>query len=227
MSGGKLFAVVVAAGSSSRMGFDKLSACLAGHSVLWHSLRAFQDCGDVEGILLVARESGKWPDGISRAEFSKIEQIVGGGEDRRASVLAGLRAAGRDAGMVAVHDAARPLVLPDTISACYRLALQEGAAVCATPAVDTLHRADASGILTKAIPREGVWKMQTPQIFPHPELLKIYEEEMAAGRTSTDEAGAALVRGLRVAVLPVGEPNFKITHPSDLDLARAVLEGRG
>ena len=140
-----LSAIIVAAGSSQRVGFDKLFAVIAGEPVIAHAIRAFERADCVSEIVLVAREQQH--DEIrkifSGAGFKKIRAIVPGGEHRQDSVLAGLDRIDRDAKYVAVHDAARPLITPGQIGRAFEQCCIHGAAALAQPVNDTLKRADA------------------------------------------------------------------------------------
>ena len=221
-----LSALIVAAGSSQRMGFDKLFADLAGRPVVAWSVAAFQACPDVDDILLVTRPE-KAADFRSLAEregWTKLRAILPGGAQRHESVWNGLQAIPADpARFVAVHDGARPLVTPDMISRCLALAREEGAACCAAPISDTLKRADANGHISGSVDRLNLWAMQTPQAFRHDLLLTAYRQVIDAGLLVTDETSALERMGKPVALLNSGDFNLKITYPQDLELARHLL----
>ena len=137
-------AVIVAAGSSRRAGFDKLAAPLAGLPVLRRSVDAFVAAG-AAAVVVVCPES-RWEEtGLATAEFPVPVSRVDGGAERQDSVAAGLAALPVGTRMVAVHDGARPLITPEGIRACLAAAEKTGAATCAHPVVDTLKRADAEG----------------------------------------------------------------------------------
>ena len=137
-------AVIVAAGSSRRAGFDKLAAPLAGLPVLRRSVDAFVAAG-AAAVVVVCPESRWVETGLSTAEFPVPVSRVDGGAERQDSVAAGLAALPEGTRMVAVHDGARPLITPEGIRACLAAAEKTGAATCAHPVVDTLKRADAEG----------------------------------------------------------------------------------
>jgi len=213
--------LVVAAGSSSRMGFDKMTAPLQGRPVVEWSLRAFQQCSEItHGVLVCA------PDRIAEfqklaAPYPKFQHIVAGGSERSASVLNGLRALAPFApGYVAVHDAARPLVTPALITHILAAARIHQAASAAQRVSDTLHRGDAQGVLLETVPREGVFAMQTPQAAGFDILLTALQAHQAG---STDEVSALIASGIHPVVILNDQPNFKITYPQDLALAEALL----
>jgi 2-C-methyl-D-erythritol 4-phosphate cytidylyltransferase len=228
-----LHAVIVAAGSSRRMGFDKLFADLGGRPVVAWSVSAFQACEDVGGIVIVA-PAGKEPalrELARRWQWTKLRAIVAGGAQRHLSVWNGLQSVAgatpeRDA-FVAVQDGARPLVTPGMISRCLAAARASGAACCASPVSDTLKRADADGRITGSVDRANLWAMQTPQIFRLADLQRAYQGVLEAGLTITDEASAMEQMRQPVTLVNSGDFNWKITYPEDLELARHLLAMRG
>lgn len=215
--------MIVAAGSARRMGFDKVGAVLAGRPVLEHSLGAFERCGEVGRIVLVADAARVDSEAALREKFPKLTAVVAGGAERALSVLNGLEALGREECFVAVHDAARPLVTPEAISGCFALAREFGGAVCAEPCADTLHRSDDAGRLVETVPRENLWRMQTPQIFSLGELLTACADMTANGEFPTDEAAAMLRAGKTVRVYETPHRNFKLTFPGDFAMAEKIL----
>lgn len=224
-------AVIVAAGKSRRIGFDKLAAPLAGMPVLCHSVHAFAEAG-AQRIIVVCPEE-RWETLRPWEQAGTVPvQRVDGGELRQDSVLAGLRALPQDTQWVAVHDAARPLVTPRGILTCLAAAQQAGAAACAHPMVDTLKRADGGGLtLPESVSRDNLWGMETPQIFRVELLLRAYDRVCERGALVTDEVSALEQLGVATRLVQIG-PNMKITLPGDLELAelfcyyRAQLEKR-
>lgn len=215
-------AVIVAAGSSRRAGFDKLAAPLAGLPVLCRSVQAFAAAGVGCAVLVCPQE--RW-DALRPWEHAGDMPLlrVDGGARRQDSVRAGLAALPQEAGWVAVHDAARPLITPAGIRACLAVARQSGAAACAHPVVDTLKRADAAArTLPEPVSREGLWGMETPQIFRADLLTRAYERVEAEGAEITDEVSALERLGIPTSLVQVG-PNMKITLPGDLELAELLF----
>lgn len=218
-------AIIVAAGSSRRMGFNKLLAPLAGVPVLRRSLVAFHDCAEVDEILVIASEEAaavvrQWQ---TQCGLGKLRHILPGGAERHLSVWAGLRACAAETDIVAVHDGARPLISPVQISRCIAAARELGAAACARPLTETVKRADASGRITGSLDREGVWIMETPQVFHRALLIRAYELVMREQRLVTDEVSAVQHLGSPVHVVKNNSPNPKITFPEDLALAEKML----
>lgn len=218
-------AVIVAAGSSRRAGFDKLAAPLAGLPVLRRSVDAFVAAGAATVIVVCPAE--RWTEtGLADAAFPIPVIRVDGGKERQDSVFAGLAALPAGLDFVAVHDGARPLITPEGIEKCLAAAQKTGAAACAHPVVDTLKRANAEGYAqTEKVSRENLWGMETPQIFFIPLLREAYETVKAQGLTVTDEVSAVEVLGTPTALVQVG-PNMKITLPGDLELAELIFNAR-
>jgi 2-C-methyl-D-erythritol 4-phosphate cytidylyltransferase len=215
-------AILVAAGSSARMGFDKLTAPLCGRSILEWSLRAFQDCPAIDRAVLVCAPQRVAEFTALAAAYPKFRDIVAGGAERSASVLHGLQAlASNPPDFVAVHDAARPLVTPALIQKVLAAAEIHRAASAAHPVTDSLHRADATGALAETITRANLFAMQTPQVARHDLLLAALEAHHAG---ATDEVSALIANGINPVPVLHGEPNFKITFPSDLTLAGFFLQ---
>lgn len=218
-------AVIVAAGSSRRAGFDKLAAPLAGVPVLRRSVDAFVAAG--AAAVVVVCQPARWAEtGLASASFPVPVSRVDGGAERQNSVAAGLAALPAGTRMVAVHDGARPLITPEGIRACLAAAEETGAAACAHPVVDTLKRADAAGLaLPEKVSRENLWGMETPQIFRLELLQRAYAHVAEAGLVVTDEVSAVETLGVATRLVQ-GGANLKITLPGDLELAELIWNHR-
>ena len=213
-------AILVAAGSSRRMGFDKLASPLAGIPVLRRTLDAFLAAESVAEIIVVCPEE-RWQ--LIAGKFSKPVSRVVGGANRQDSVAAGLAALSESAHLVAVHDGARPLVSPEDINRCVAAAAEHRAAALARRVTETLKRSDAGDFSEEAISRERLWFMETPQVFDVSLLREAYQAVVSRGLTVTDEVSAIDAIGLRVKFVESQHPNPKITTPADLALAEALL----
>ncbi len=215
-------ALIVAAGSSRRMGVDKITAPLGGRPLIHWTLTAFEACEAISQIVVVCAEARLEEIATLTRPFAKVRQIVPGGAERVDSVLHGLRALPPEE-LVAVHDAARPLITSDLIAQVVAAAAEFGAAVAAEPVTDTLHRADDFEILTETVLRTSLRAMQTPQVAGCREFIAAIVSAKAANLEITDEVSALLRIGIRPrAVLHHGW-NFKITHPRDLAMAEALV----
>ena len=222
-------AIIVAAGSSRRMGFDKLFAPLAGHPVLWHSIKAFQETREVDEIAVVTKEDrmDEVEGLVKSGKFAKVTKVVSGGVERHMSVWNGLQALNTEASeFIAIHDGARPLTTPRLIRACLNTAREHGAACCASPIPDTVKRASIDQMVKESVERTGLWAMQTPQIFNTSLILQAYAQIMARHEIVTDEVSAVQKLGKKIALLKNEDWNFKITFPHDLELAEHVIAMR-
>lgn len=220
-----LTAIIVAGGSSQRMGFDKLFALLDGRPVVAHSIAAFEQTESVTDTILVGRTECL-PDleAMVRAQgFRKVSAVIAGGARRQDSVRHGLERVGAAAEFVAVHDAARPLVRQDLVERIFQAARSHGGAACATAVTDTLKRADNARVVTGGVERENLFAVQTPQIFRRDLLVKAYDAVFAAEVEVTDEISAVERIGGKVVLVPDENANFKITYPADLPLAEIIL----
>lgn len=218
-------AVIVAAGSSRRAGFDKLAALLDGVPVLRRSVDAFVAAG-AAAVVVVCPES-RWKEtGLATVDFPVPVSRVDGGAERQDSVAAGMAALPAGTRMVAVHDGARPLITPAGIQTCLAAAEKTGAATCAHPVVDTLKRADAEGrSLPEKVSRENLWGMETPQIFRLALLQEAYEYVKSQKLVVTDEVSAVEALGVSTQLVQ-GGANLKITLPGDLELAELIWKHR-
>jgi 2-C-methyl-D-erythritol 4-phosphate cytidylyltransferase len=238
-----LTAIIVAAGSSQRMGFDKLFATIAGKPMIAHTLHAFEHAISVNEIIVVAREDRH--DEIRRISyaenFKKVRSIIVGGERRQDSVRAGLNGLNIDAKYVAVHDAARPLIGPEQIERVFEQCVISGAAALAEPINDTLKRGDADSIrsrsrhaaqaeqvivVTGSVDRHQLYAMQTPQVFERALIEEAYRAAHTKNLSLTDEVSAVERFGRKVVLVPNDDFNFKITYPRDLALGEFVLKQR-
>ncbi len=218
-------AIIVAAGSSRRMGFNKLLAELAGAPVLLRTLEEFQACGDIDEIIVVtgddvASEIKTW---AQTHPLSKLAAIVPGGTERHFSVWNGLQQCSPQSDIIAVHDGARPLINPGQISRCIQAARESRAVACARPMTETIKRTESDGRITESIDRTGVWVMETPQVFARALLTQAYKAVIHDGALVTDEVSAVQHVGEPVFVVENTTPNPKITFPADLLQAERFL----
>lgn len=220
----KCGAVIVAAGSASRMGgIDKVMAELAGEPMILRTVRAFQQCDAIREIVIVTREDLIRPISSLCAKMDKVKAVVVGGKSRQESVWLGLNSLSDKMELAAIHDGARPLVSQAVIDRTVRAAHSYGAAAPAIPVKDTIKV--AKGGLVAATPeRETLRAVQTPQVFDFDLLrgaLKKAEEEKAA---VTDDCSAVELMGMSVKLVEGEERNLKVTTPLDLKIAALLLE---
>ncbi len=205
-----VWVIVVAAGSGCRFGSAKQYEPLAGRRVLDWSLEAARSIAD--GVVLVV------PDGRQTDEEPGADVVVVGGTTRSASVRAGLRAVPDDAGIVVVHDAARPLA-DAALFAAVVAAVRAGAeaAVPGAPVSDTLRARDGT-----PVDRDSLVAVQTPQAFRAAALRAAHRD----GAEATDDASLVAAGGGNVVVVPGPPDNLKITRPTDLVVSEALLRAR-
>jgi len=218
-------AIIVAAGSSRRMGFNKLLAPLSGEPVLRRTLAAFQACDAVDEILVVTSEALRADiEAWCSSGLAKITQIIAGGAERHLSVHAGLQALNPACEIVAVHDGARPLISVAQITRCIEAARTRAAVACARPMTETLKRCDSTGRIIDSIDRANAWIMETPQVFQRELLVKAYDAVLRDGLLVTDEVSAVQHLGEAVFVIENFELNPKITFPADILLAQRFVD---
>ena len=209
---------VLAAGSSSRAGTDKVSLELGGHAVLLWSLAAAEASRAFAEIVVVApaeRLAALAPIVGRRA------RLVAGGATRTASSWAGLDAlAGHD--VIAIHDAARPFVSPSLFATVVAVATEFGSGVPGLAVAETVRRADEAGRSIEEVDRNGLWTAQTPQAFQRALLERA--RAAAGGRAFTDDAAAVIALDVDVRLVPGERRNFKLTSPEDVAYARELTE---
>ena len=218
-------AVIVAAGSSRRMGGEnKLLLPLDDAPVLAHTLSAFEKCAAIRDIVLVCREQDILPySDLARAfGISKLHTVTRGGDSRTASVLAGITAAPEDTGLVAVHDGARPLVSEAVITEAVYAAAEYGAAAPVVPVKDSIKRIQ-DGSIAADVPRDTLAAVQTPQVFDRALLTRALETAARENRTFTDDCAAVEAMGQAVRATHGSYENIKITTPEDILVAEAFL----
>ena len=217
-------AVIVAAGSASRMGgIDKVMANIGGEPMIVRTVRTFQNCAAIKEIVVVTR-----PDlmqsimGLCR-DFNKVTAVVAGGKDRQESVELGLNALSSKVKLAAIQDGARPLITDAVIDRTVRAAGSYGAAAPAIPVKDTI-KTVTGGVVINTPDRSTLQAVQTPQVFDYDMLrgaLKKARQEKAA---ITDDCSAVELMGFSVKIVEGDERNIKITTPMDLKIAEMLLE---
>lgn len=221
--------ILLAAGSARRMEgavADKISAPLAGIPVIKHAHQAFLQAGGLTRLLVTYRDEAQRLKLEAALGASAVAQWIKGGAERQNSVLAALEACEGD-GLVALHDAARPLILSSSILKVLQRAQLTGAAILASRASDTIKLASPSGEkITDSPERSHVWMAETPQVFRLSIVLEAYRRAAREGQLFTDDAGAVSATGHDVALVEGDGPNLKLTRPSDFTLAEALFKAR-
>ena len=223
----RIFAVVVAAGQSTRMGgSNKQLHLLAGVPVLQRSLSSLEQVPQLEGMVLVAPPSSvqEFRDAAAGWDLRKITAVVPGGLNRQQSVLFGLLAVPFECEIVLVHDGARPLVSKREIEDVIAAAVEFGAATLAVPVKDTVKMSDDQGFVAATPDREKLWLTHTPQGFTYRILMDAHNLAADRGDCHTDDASLVETAGIRVKLVRGGYSNIKITTPEDLRVAEALLK---
>ncbi len=239
---GPVVALVLAAGQGTRLGKGPKAALdLAGRPLAAWSLETLgHPAALVDRVILVGDAAALAPAlaALTPAARSKVARVVPGGPSREESCARGLAAAGDDAAIVLVHDAARPFASTALFAAVVLAVARTGAALAAVPLTDTLKQGSADGRVVATVPRSGLWRAQTPQ-GARADLMRRAHAEAArvrgTGAASDVEDGAvgtddvALVEriGGEVAIVPGEASNVKLTTADDLAWAEAWLAARG
>lgn len=217
-------AVIVAAGTASRMGgIDKVMASLDGEPMIVRTVRAFQQCDVIREIVVVTREDLLTTIMGLCKSFDKVLAVVTGGNDRPASVRAGLNALSSKVRLAAIHDGARPLVSWQVIDRTVRAANSYGAAAPAVSVKDTIKVAKG-GVVAATPDRSRLWAVQTPQVFDIDLLRGALKKAKQDGTAITDDCSAVENMGMSVKLVEGDERNLKVTTPMDLKIAEMLLE---
>ncbi len=219
-------AVIVAAGSSQRMGgVDKVLALLGGKPVLARVINIFQMCNLIDQIVVVVSKQslGQCQQLVAEQRWSKVTDVRLGGRRRQDSVVAGLSRLNH-CDWVVIHDGARPLLTVDLIDCGLEAARETGAAVAAVPVTDTIKVAGDDRIVRETPARDNLWAVQTPQVFRFDIIAEAYRRVKAE---VTDDASLVEQLGYRVKLYMGAYDNIKVTTPDDLALAEVLWQKQG
>ena len=217
-------AVIVAAGSASRMGgIDKVMAPLNGEPMIARTVRAFQNCDAISEIVVVTREDLILPITSLCSGMDKVQAVVAGGSSRQESVHLGLNALSGKCKLAAIHDGARPLISWQVIDRVVRAANTYGASAPAIPVKDTI-KVVQGGVVKETPDRASLQAVQTPQVFDFDILRGALKKAKQDGAQVTDDCSAVERIGLTVKIVEGEERNLKVTTPLDLKIAQLLLE---
>lgn len=231
---GSCVAILLAGGIGARagLGMPKQFAELHGRTILEHSLAALHDHPQVDGVLLVMAAGFIDAAQVVTASYPRVLGVIEGGAERSDSTVAALSwlaGHGRSRAAVLVHDAARPLVSAEIISACVAGLADHAAVGVAVPSSDTVFRTDAGGRILDVPPRAELWRAQTPQGFRAGVLQAAYDAALAdPAFVATDDCSVVLryLPDVPVHVVAGDERNMKVTGPLDLAIAERLLSDR-
>ena len=217
-------AVIVAAGSASRMGgIDKVMAPLGGEPMILRTVRQFQESDVIREIVVVTRPDLIVPIMALCHSFDKVRAVVVGGDSRDASVAMGLNTLSEKCKLVAVQDGARPFATWQLIDRVVRAANSYGAAAPAIPVKDTI-KVVQGGVVRETPDRSTLKAVQTPQVFDFDLLRGALKKAKLDGLAITDDCSAVEAMGMSVKIVEGDERNMKITTPLDLKIAELILE---
>jgi len=217
-------AVIVAAGSASRMGgIDKVMAKLGGVPMIRRTVENFQNCDAISEIVVVTREDLILPITDLCKDLGKVTAVVAGGKSRQESVHLGLNALSEKIQLAAVHDGARPLATWQLIDRAVRAANTYGAAAPAIPVKDTV-KVVRGGVVKQTPDRATLFAVQTPQVFDFDLLRGALNKARLEGIQVTDDCSAVERMGMSVKIVEGDERNIKVTTPMDLKIAEMLLE---
>ena len=223
----EVVAIVLGAGSGQRIGGrHKAFLYLLGRPMFVYSIQSFALTSGVSHTVLVV------PPGTVTMAESELEKhklydfvtVIEGGESRMESAMLGLKSA-PPSDLVMIHDASRPCVTTDLVLEAIQAAKTHTPVVPALPVVDTIRRFSEDGKFTETVEREGLFNIQTPQVFRRGQLDTIYDG--TSKKQVTDDASLYELLGLSIFRFEGDIENFKITFPGDIDLAEAILRSRG
>jgi 2-C-methyl-D-erythritol 4-phosphate cytidylyltransferase/2-C-methyl-D-erythritol 2,4-cyclodiphosphate synthase len=221
----RTIALVVAAGRGSRLGAElpKQYLPLAGEALIRHALRPLLEHPEIDGVRAVIREEDRASYDQAALGLDLLDPVIGG-ETRQESVRRGLESLASTAPeRVLIHDGARPILAPEVIMPALKALENAAGVVPALPVVDTLKR-EQQGIIVATVPRAGLYRAQTPQVFRFADILKAHRD--AVGSDLTDDSAVAERAGLTVRLVSGAEANLKVTVLADLARAEAILHGR-
>lgn len=219
---GRVCAIVVAAGSSSRMeGVDKVFAELDGKPLLAGVVDVFQKSSSIDDVVIVLAKKNLEQGRVLVKErgWSKVVAVCSGGVKRQDSVRAGLKRV-TSCEWVLIHDGARPCINTDIIDRGLIAAQENGSAIAAVPVKDTVKVVSRRGFIQQTPARQSLWMAQTPQVFRYDLISEAYSQ---ANQNATDDAALVEQLGHKVEVYMGSYQNIKVTTPEDLAIAEIFL----
>ena len=223
-------AIIPASGLGKRLGsdFDKAFVAVAGQPLIAHTLALFQDCPEIDEIILVIRTAQivRAQELVRERGFTKVKAVTAGGEVRQDSVRNGLAKLSPGCEIVVIHDGARPLVTQEIIASSIKAALKDGAAIAAVPVIDTIKSSPDGQFVSSTLERKQLYAIQTPQTFARNVIESAYERAYADHYFGTDDASLVERLGMPVRIISGSYENVKITTPTDIIIAEAIMKSR-
>ena len=221
-------AVILAAGSSTRMGTDKSVLTLDGIPVIIRAVQAFEKHDLVDEIIVVTKEESvpMIADLCAQYALKKVRRVMAGGATRAESSLIGVTAVDKKAEYIAIHDGARPLITQKVITDALYAARDYHAAVPVIPSTDTLRMVE-NGFIGGDVDRDSVIRIQTPQIFDADLIKGALTYAVDKNVTVTDDSSAVRLTGFKIKTVEGDVNNIKLTTPEDIPVAEAILKEGG
>lgn len=225
----KVTAIILAGGIGSRMmrGETKQNIMILGQTVLERTLKAFNNSKTVTDMVIVLR--AEEIESLSPRVTSIVDKpvtVVEGGHTRAYSAKKGFSAVDLHSDFVAIHDCARCLVTSDMIDKVVEVALENGAATAAASVTDTIKIVDENGMISSTLPRERIYRAQTPQVFSTDVYRRALEKTGATLESVTDDNMLVEALGIKIPCVDLGNDNIKITTSEDIALAEFILNRR-
>ncbi|MDD3225334.1 MAG: 2-C-methyl-D-erythritol 4-phosphate cytidylyltransferase [Clostridium sp.] len=223
-------ALILAAGKGKRMGNDvnKIFLTLNNKPILAHTLNVFENCKDIDSIVLVAAKNEIEyckNNIVSKYNIKKVKEIVEGGSERQESVYNGLKAIG-SCNIVLIHDGARPFVSEKIISDGIKYAKVYGACACGVKPKDTIKVKNENGFSEETLNRDKLFCVQTPQCFKFDLILKAHENVILKKDRITDDTSAVELYGHKVFLYDGSYDNIKVTTPDDMAIGEKILKNK-
>ena len=218
-------AVIVAAGSSSRMGFDKIFAEISGVPVIAATVSAFEASKAIDEIIIVTASESieKMSELVKKYGITKVKKVICGGNSRQESSLNGVLECNKGADVICIHDGARPFVSPELIEMAVKYGRQYKSACPAIPVTDTIRMRDGS-YGTDTLRRDSLAAIQTPQSFNADIIKAALTKAVEDGISITDDCSAAEAIGVKTYIFDGDERNIKLTRPQDFKLAEEIAK---
>ena len=222
-------AIIPAAGSASRMGFDKITSKLSGTPLLARTIQAISAADSVSGIIVAVspeKITEVKKNIVDKYNLNKVMKVVAGGNTRTETVWNALQAIEQPPEIIAIHDGARPFISTAVIEKSIEIAKQFGGAIVATKVIPTIKEVNSDNEINRTIDRGKLWAAATPQVFRYEEFLEAYKKFLKENfdyKNITDDAQIFELSGKKVKIVEGNCENIKITTPFDWKIAEAML----
>lgn len=224
----KVTAIIPAAGIGKRMNAKKQFLEISGLPVLVHTVKVMNECQVIDEIVIAVPGDDIESTKELIKDFVKVKAVITGGEERQDSVYNGIKAVDpeSDEDLIVIHDAARPLITKELISAAVMEAKVSKAVIVGVPSKDTIKMVSENNEVVETLERNKIWLIQTPQVFNYSLIKEAYDRADKVGYRATDDSRLVERLGIKVKVVMGSYDNIKITTKEDLHVAQAILNGR-